>query len=568
MAITDISISEELMTNAPSIKYRGNEGPKSPQEMQQMMIASLEEEYAKNRFEMLEQGREPMSLQEFIEQAMAEAQMSEGPVLPNDPTEPVNPFQPKPQGPTLPNRQMAAYGGIMGLDGRKQYGIGSWFQEKIMDPIKGNPALTAAIVGGGINQFGLPDWMVPDQIATGSNVGQNWLGDLLGKVTPGDTQFNTVIGDKVPFRNVVSQLTDPNQENTALTEKVKNLTGGGINPADPRTWAYLNNMAKDPTGLLERKALRKFSELSPTDMFPDDRNIFQKIYGGVTGFLGPSTMTGADGKPIQYNWKAPVAAGLSIGALDAATRKKDVMPQDTSGINIADIRRRALTGSDPDLHFLPQASATTAYAQGGRTGYQDAGEVQQDVFMAWDEYKSGGGEENFNDWFNNIYLPGAGQPGVRSPQDLMEIERKAEALVQAGVVENKADAMEILQRSYPRPSLTKSDSYMKPMRSDSYMKSMSATMDAPKDFEGIGGLRKLPDERINLLGREQFEDDLPYGAAQDGRIRYATGRNDYLKRLEHLIFLGYDYDSAKEIAQDDDKYQIESTRGLGNAQGG
>ena len=39
MAITDISISEELETNAPSIKYRGNEGPKSPQEMQQMMMA-------------------------------------------------------------------------------------------------------------------------------------------------------------------------------------------------------------------------------------------------------------------------------------------------------------------------------------------------------------------------------------------------------------------------------------------------------------------------------------------------------------------------------------------------
>ena len=32
MAITDINISEELQTNAPAIKYRGNEGPKSPQE--------------------------------------------------------------------------------------------------------------------------------------------------------------------------------------------------------------------------------------------------------------------------------------------------------------------------------------------------------------------------------------------------------------------------------------------------------------------------------------------------------------------------------------------------------
>jgi hypothetical protein len=41
------------------------------------------------------------------------------------------------------NRTPKAYGGIMGMDGRKQYGIGSWFQEKIMDPIKNNKALAA-----------------------------------------------------------------------------------------------------------------------------------------------------------------------------------------------------------------------------------------------------------------------------------------------------------------------------------------------------------------------------------------------------------------------------------------
>ena len=38
MAITDINISEELMTDAPSIKYRGEEGPKSPQQEQMMMV--------------------------------------------------------------------------------------------------------------------------------------------------------------------------------------------------------------------------------------------------------------------------------------------------------------------------------------------------------------------------------------------------------------------------------------------------------------------------------------------------------------------------------------------------
>jgi len=50
-----------------------------------------------------------------------------------------------------------AYGGIAGLDGRKKYGIGSWFQENIMDPIKENPVTSAVIGGGLLNQFGLPD---------------------------------------------------------------------------------------------------------------------------------------------------------------------------------------------------------------------------------------------------------------------------------------------------------------------------------------------------------------------------------------------------------------------------
>jgi len=125
MGIEDIQISEELETNAPSIKYRGDEGPKSPQEIEQMMMAQLEEEYLKYVDEMIEMGREPMSMQQFMEQAMAEGQMSGGNPLPQDPTKPVNPFQPKPTGPVLPDRQMAAYGGIMGMDGRRQYGLGS-----------------------------------------------------------------------------------------------------------------------------------------------------------------------------------------------------------------------------------------------------------------------------------------------------------------------------------------------------------------------------------------------------------------------------------------------------------
>jgi hypothetical protein len=67
-----------------------------------------------------------------------------------------------------------AYGGIAGADGRRQYGIGSWFQKKIMDPIKKNIVPIAAIAGGAaLNKWGLP----------GGGAGQGWFTDLLKKGT-------------------------------------------------------------------------------------------------------------------------------------------------------------------------------------------------------------------------------------------------------------------------------------------------------------------------------------------------------------------------------------------------
>jgi hypothetical protein len=70
---------ESLDTGAPEITYSGNEGPKSPQQMQQMQqmqMAQLEEEYDAYVDDMIEQGIEPMSMRQFLEQIAAEAQMS------------------------------------------------------------------------------------------------------------------------------------------------------------------------------------------------------------------------------------------------------------------------------------------------------------------------------------------------------------------------------------------------------------------------------------------------------------------------------------------------------------
>ena len=189
MAITDISISEELMTNAPSIKYRGNEGPKSPQEMEMMMADDvLDEAYEQYIYDLLEQrpNATPMSKDEFKRMVIAEGMMSGGNPLPEDPTKPVNPFGPKPTGPVLPNkREMAAYGGIMGADGRRQYGIGSWFQslkDKVVDDIipneiKDNKGLAAAAALVGANYLDVP--------LPGGGTTKGYIGDLFSKLPEG-----------------------------------------------------------------------------------------------------------------------------------------------------------------------------------------------------------------------------------------------------------------------------------------------------------------------------------------------------------------------------------------------
>ena len=219
MAITDIKISEELETGIPSIKYRGNEGPKSPKEKRMIMAKGMgysdEEimEYENYRRGMEEgkPGYPILEIDDYFQQFGGGPAEVRGPVLPSD-EDPVNPFQPQPQGPTLPDRQMAAYGGIMGVDGRKQYGIGSWFQkakDKFVDDVipnevKENPLLTAAIIAGG------------DQLLTG------------GTLRKGITE--ALMGAKNYTTNKLSDLTNIKIGDGTLGESIKKGIASNIVP--------------------------------------------------------------------------------------------------------------------------------------------------------------------------------------------------------------------------------------------------------------------------------------------------------------------------------------------------
>ena len=67
MGIEDIQISEELETNAPSIRYRGDEGPKSPQQEQMMMLIE----------KLMSQGMGQEEAMQMAQQMMAEAEQQQ-----------------------------------------------------------------------------------------------------------------------------------------------------------------------------------------------------------------------------------------------------------------------------------------------------------------------------------------------------------------------------------------------------------------------------------------------------------------------------------------------------------
>jgi hypothetical protein len=96
---------KQITTNAPSIRYEGDLRAEQ---------AGIMQKHAQAMQQMQQQN---MMQQQQQQQGMMQPQMGQ-PQMPQDP------------------RQMAAYGGIMGVDGRKNYGWGSFYQKYIKDPIE------------------------------------------------------------------------------------------------------------------------------------------------------------------------------------------------------------------------------------------------------------------------------------------------------------------------------------------------------------------------------------------------------------------------------------------------
>ena len=173
MALLEEQFTETLNAGAPDITYEGNEAreqqiaqalwDKLPPQVR-MQFGSFQQFFSsgawKKVLEMLQQQMQGRDQQQEVPdpilqqegQAIQEQGMMDQGI-----------------GGLMPQAPGMAYGGIAGPDGRRAYGIGSWFQEKIMDPIKKNPLITAAALAAGST-------LIPGLPTTG------WMGNLWNKI--------------------------------------------------------------------------------------------------------------------------------------------------------------------------------------------------------------------------------------------------------------------------------------------------------------------------------------------------------------------------------------------------
>ena len=117
------------------------------------------------------------------------------------------------------NRTPKAYGGVMGQDGRRQYGIGSWFQEKIMDPIKNNPVIATAAAAYGLNKFGIPF----TGSATEDNIGKGSISSLLSPIK----KYLVGEGDE---KGLLNKVRNPGEDQYTFGDKITEGLGRSIVP--------------------------------------------------------------------------------------------------------------------------------------------------------------------------------------------------------------------------------------------------------------------------------------------------------------------------------------------------
>ena len=398
MGITDIDISTELETNAPSIKYRGNEGPKSPQEEQMMRQQMMEQQ-------MMEQEEQMMAPVDYssrayrdklIQQLMDTGGLDYGSAA-NEADRIIK----------IKLRPKAAYGGIMGRDGRRQYGIGSFLKKTVRKLIPNeiseiavkaapfvapfNPLAAGLMSGiGSFDQTG----KIGSSLKSGlMNYGMGQLargvGGGTGNLQTGINPFNTSnLGGKALGEGMFSKyLSNPMQssgglggylsDKAAASGQITNnasiadgmggnfeVSGGSLKGTGGKNLNSLDRLL-DRGEIINRSPISKLGskimEYVPTslsDLNPMSEGFGKKAVGAFGIFKTAQTLLGPPEQVVEDIMKR---GDDDFDIVDIRTRVTEAF-KDPSGKKLAALR--------VEFPFLgTQASKNTAMAMGARAGY-------------------------------------------------------------------------------------------------------------------------------------------------------------------------------------------------------
>ena len=356
MPMIEEQITESIQTGAPSIKYEQGRDqiasmPDVDAELYQMFLEALKEGQ-------LPPGTDFKTYKDMMMQ-IGQQQVEPG------------------QGIMQGDRAMAAYGGLMGADGRKQYGIGSWFQKKIMDPIKNNPVTAATIAALGVNQFGIPG---TGGDGVDDNFGRGFIGDLFGKIPDSvkSAGKDIVLGKKVDADGNPVEGTRTGGLLSSLSKAAIPIIGGGIAGLFSQNQEEEDSISGGMgTGIGIQNVAKTANLLSPTEASAVGLRFSPEL---STRKYSPAEMAVAYGNEnIDPLATANLAQGGRIGF---ANGSKD---EGFSGVH----RAKRIWNNLPDdiqggykgFHdfFMGGDWEGVNMAQGGRIGYGDGGLTKYEI---------------------------------------------------------------------------------------------------------------------------------------------------------------------------------------------
>ena len=531
MALFEEQITDTLQTGAPSIKYEGDEGPQDPR--QEQMLAQLKEEYMQYVFEQKEIGEPIMSFEEWYQMIYEASKMG------------VQAPQEEMSMEETMMREPAAYGGIMDTEsGRRAYGLGSILKKitkipkklvkgakKIVKSPIGKAGIAALLMGPAMGALGGTGAASTAASSAGpwtmfkQGPAKKGLGALLKKAVPHLTNPKTLakigIGaaTALPFLGIGTQK-----------QQDASPMAGQSGEFD---FDY-GQMIRDVKGAKTTEDLAALNTKYGTDLI-EDINVYDYAQGGRIGYQEGSMVE----KPFieEAIWIEKIKdfirkrrgerrPGSGFEPLPGRPRRPDRTgprrPQLMPELEQLLLPRRPM----PDMPDMPRREG---YALGSKADF-----AIEDILTGGAEDEIGGITSIMREAdlarrgnVGQFYAAQGGRIGAREGglMDLGGMEkdyRNTGGFVELGA-EEKADDVPA--------RLSKNEFVM--------------TADAVRGA-GDGDIDKgasIMEDMMKELEQKGQEENMKM-----------AGPDWYIKRIEHLMFLGYDYDEAAEIAYDSDRY--------------